>query len=114
MSTPKSISDSMILQKANDLVNNVHRFTEDLPNDYLFDIKFRLKSAIANLPVQIADGFKVQSRIEHVRAKIRANSYLEECRDYLEIVEKFRLGNAAELKSEIEEVSNMLINEKVH
>lgn len=113
MSTPKSIADSMILQKANDLVHNVYNFSEELPNDYLYEIKLRLKHAISNLPDRIADGFKVQSRIEHIRSKIRANSYLEECRDYLEIVDKYNYGNTSKLRKEIEEVSNMLINERV-
>lgn len=114
MSTPKSIAESMILQKANDLVLNVHNFSDELPNDYLYEIKLRLKHAISNLPDRIADGMKVQSRIEHIRSKIRANSYLEECRDYLEIVDKYNFGNTSKLRNEIEEVSNLLINEKVH
>lgn len=114
MSTPKSIVNSMILQKANDLVHNLHSFSDELPNDNLYEIKLRLKNAISNLPDRIADGFKVQSRIEHIRSKIKANSYLEECRDYLEIVDKYNFGNTSQLKTEIEEVSNMLINEKVH
>lgn len=114
MSTPKRINDTLILQKANELVSNINSLSDELHGDYLYELKDKLKCSIANLPERIADGFKVQSRIEQIRMNIKANSHLEECKDYLSLLEKVRFIKTDNLKSQIEEISTLLISNKVN
>jgi four helix bundle protein len=114
MSIPKSYSDNLIWQKANKLVLDINSFSDELPHEELYEVKMRLKNSIASLPDKIAESIKVQSKIEYIRMRIKANSHLEECKDYLEIIENLKFGNTAQLKQEIEEISNLLIRSKLN
>lgn len=114
METDKNFSDSILWKKAKELVNNMNHFTDTLPTEDLYEIRLRLKNAIAPLPEKIAYGMQMDSKIEHIRMKITANSYLEECRNYLDIVERLKFGNTCKLKSEIDEISKLLIHDKIN
>lgn len=113
MSEPVSVKDKAVWKKADQLVSSVLSFSDGLPHTELYELKTRLKRCVCQVPEKLEDTFKQKSRIEKIRALIKANVCLEECRDYLSLVEKMQFGDTRDLQEKLDEISRMLTPNKV-
>lgn len=94
--------------KARELAESVSEFSDLLPEENLNDLKIRLKYTAESISPAIEEGFSQKRRIDRLRLWIKANTYLEEVRDYLNMVEVLRYAKTDELVSKIDEMADIL------
>lgn len=114
MSAPQSIKDTVIWRKADELVKLINGFTNRIPNDdiNIYELRRRLKNCVASIPEFIEEGFKQNTKINKIRSIIKATSSLDECKDYLALVNRMKIGNSEKLISMIDDLQSMLNSEK--
>ena len=107
MSSPIGISEA-ISQKAEALVFSVTRFSETLPSNEIYHLKMRLQNCVTGLPDSLLNGLEKKSKIDKIRSFVAANGCLEECRNYLTLVEKMKYGSVSDILKQVDEVSDLL------
>ncbi len=107
MSAPMGIKDA-IWQKAQSLATNIADLSNSLPKDEIYELKMRLMHSVASLPEYLVKGFDNNKRIDKIRSFIYASSQLEECKGYLNLIEKMKYSDVSELRKQVDEMSIML------
>lgn len=100
--------DQGILDKASKLIENISLISENIKDAEIHDISFRLRLVADSVFPSLEAGYRGNKRSDRIKSKIRALGYLEECRDYLKIVDKFRYADTGNLIEEIDQIKNML------
>ena len=108
MSSPKSIKTTDVWQKTHLFVNSVVSLSNNLPQSEIYGLKTRLQECATSVPTNIEDGLKQSKKIEKIRAFIKANGFIEECKDYLSLVAKLKYGETSELLIMADEISALL------
>ncbi|MFP4528974.1 MAG: four helix bundle protein [Candidatus Kapaibacterium sp.] len=98
-------------EKAIRLVQSIDSFTDSLPLSEIYQLRKRLKYCISNLPPNIEKGLKDSGKLNRIRCFIKANGSLEECREYLELVEKLKYAPTDKLKEQVDEIRQLLVEE---
>jgi four helix bundle protein len=104
-------SERDLAEKAARLVQSIDSFTDSLPLSEIYQLKKRLKYCISNLPPNIEKGLKNNGKLNRIRCFIKANGSLEECREYLDLVEKLKYAPTDELKEMVDEIRRELVEE---
>lgn len=110
MSEPKNLREAVITLKAGKLVESVVSFSKELPKSELYELRTRLRHCIMHVPENIEKSFKECKKIERLRRQIMASTYLDECRDYLQLIRNLNYGETGELIREVDEITKMLNN----
>jgi four helix bundle protein len=95
-------------QKARALADSVIQFSDTLPMENLNDLKHRLRFTAESLSPAIEEGLLQDRRIDRLRNWIRANTFLEEVRDYLQLIEMLRYGETRDLVSKLNEIEDLI------
>ncbi len=109
MSSPKSIKDTLLWKKTEELVESINDFSHRIPNGSLYDLDSRLRRCVEDLPGSIENCFRQSSGVGQLRSIIKAGTFLEECKDYLKLVECLQYGETNNLISRIEEIREMMM-----
>jgi four helix bundle protein len=100
--------DTIVCAKTDELVQSIVSLSNTLPDSELYDLRTRLKNSVTSVLPNLEEGFRNNQRVERIRHWIRATSHLEECRDYLNLVESLRYGKTSHLLDKINEISDLL------
>jgi|GEM_PF-5156088 len=93
-----------------ELGNVIEELTEKIPSDDIFQLKKRLNYSFNSLAECIEKTYvnADERRIDKIRRKIRAHAYLEECKDYIQLVDKMRYADVTIGISLIESIEDTL------
>ncbi len=116
MSAPQSIKDTQLWKKTEDLLLKINVLSAAMPQDNmsLYEVQNRLRLCVSTIPESIESGFKQNTRINKIRSIIKAISALEECKDYLCLVERMKLHNTTDLVEDIDTIKEILNGEYTH
>jgi hypothetical protein len=93
-----------------ELGNIIMELSEKIPSDDIFQLRKRLNYSFNSLAECIEKTYKQsdEKRIDRIRRKIRAQAYLDECRDYIGLVDKMKYADVTMGISVIENIENVL------
>jgi four helix bundle protein len=106
----KSFEDVEIWRKSHTFVLKIYRLTENFPKQELFGLTSQLRRAAVFIPANFAEGFKKTGKADKLRFYNIAQGSLEECRYYLILSRDLNYGDVQQLKSDLEEISKMLVS----
>lgn len=97
-----------IVQKAVDVVQSILTLSECLPSNDFHQLRVKLRSSAQLVTTRIESSFGHERKIDRIRSMIKINGSIDECRDYLQLIESFRYANTKELIKELFEISRLL------
>jgi four helix bundle protein len=97
-----------IIKQALGLVNSVKKMSYMLPDEDIYRIRERLMITVESVPQKIENGLVQGKKIEQRRNLIKANSALNELRNYLNLVNELRYFNTNTMIKQIDKVSQYL------
>jgi four helix bundle protein len=98
----------VLWQKVLQFVQAVVVLSDSLPNNDFHQLRHRLRSIADDVPESLRIGFSQERKIDKMKSLIKAYGSLEECREYLGLVELLRYGSTRDLIKQIDELSKML------
>ena len=104
----RNFQDLIVWQRAHQFVLRVYRLSKSFPREELYGLTSQFRRAAVSVPANIAEGFKKRGRADKVRFMNIAEGSLEECRYYLILAEDLGYGSTANLRDQLEEVSQLL------
>lgn len=112
MSTPMAIRDA-ICKRADGLVKSLNILSEGLPNNEIFQLRDKLLNCISCISHDIDDAFNKPRRVDQIRSLILASTYLDECKDYLKLIEILNFADTKDLVKEVDEMNRLVtVNSK--
>lgn len=100
-----SSGKSEVILKTEELKNSLLSLSKGLPETQFLRISDGLKRNAMDMPYKIEDLFKKDRKIDYIRSFIKASSSLEECKVYLNLVEKLKFGDTKDLVDMVEEIN---------
>ncbi len=101
----KKTGMSDVILKTEELKKSLLLLSDGLPDTQFYRISDGLKRTAMDMPARIEDLMKKDRKIDYIRSFIKASSSLEECKVYLNLVEKLKFGSTKELRDMIEEIN---------
>lgn len=95
---------------AEEMSQAVIQFTNQLPDDEVFNLKSKLQITAKSLPDNFADVSKIEGHFAVIRGMIKFNSILDECKDYLVMAQKLKYAKSGELINKVDMVGRILNN----
>lgn len=95
---------------AEEMSQAVLQFTDQLPEDEVFDLKHKLQHTAKKLPDNFADVSKIEGHLAVIKGMIKFNSILDECKDYLVMAQKLKYARSGELINKVDMVGRILNN----
>ncbi len=108
MSSPKSITSTNVWQITDIFVRSINELTESIPASEIYGVKVRLNECANSVPKSLEEGMKQSKRIERIRSLIKANGFLDECKDYLNLINKLKYSDTNNLLSMADEISEVI------
>jgi four helix bundle protein len=96
-------------EKAEKLHNDIVNLAKSLNNDDLYQLKSRMLSAIWNLNYFVESAFDKESRLERIRSFVTISGKMQECKDYLEMLNRMNIVDVEHLTLEIDEFNKLLM-----
>lgn len=109
MSAPQSIKETLVWTKTELLVEHVLELIDTLPSSEIYGLDSKLRMSISQIPLNIDESFKQNTRMDRIRSIIKANGFIDECNDWLKMVQSMKYAYTLDLLEELEEVK-LLIN----
>jgi four helix bundle protein len=91
-----------------ELAHSIKEFSEKLPEDEVYNIKFLLYQCVSNIPERYENVERMEKSLDIIRSLIKLNSSLDECKDYLLMVQKLKFGNANDMVKKVDETSKTI------
>jgi four helix bundle protein len=95
-------------EKALEIIGEVNSFVDTLPGNEIYALRTRLRNCMSSVPEDIDTAFRQKSRLNKIRAFVRASGYLHECKDYLHLLKKLEYDYPDELEHKIDELANYI------
>jgi four helix bundle protein len=108
MNEQNKYKDTSVWKEADKLVESVVSFSDSLPKSELYELKSRLKMSVVNVPPTIEEGFLKTKKVDKIRNWIKANGILEECRDYLKMVEDLKYADTDDIMQQLNNFGELL------
>jgi four helix bundle protein len=108
MSITHSLRD-LATEKAEKLHNEINILAKSLNNDDLYQLKSRMLSAVMNLNYFVESAFDKVSRLERIRSFVTISGKMQECKDYLEMLNRMNIAEVKNLTQEIDEFNKLLM-----
>jgi len=96
---------SELILKTEELKNSLLSLSQGLPKTQFLRISDGLKQTAMDMPYKIEDLFKKDRKIDYIRSFIKVSSSLEECKVYLNLVQKLKFGDTKDLIDMIEDIN---------
>lgn len=109
MNTDEIIQEDHLKQESNDLVKSINIFTDSLPGSEMSDLSLRLKFCVSDMPQAIEQSFHGQRKIDKIRSRIKLTIAIQECRECLDLIAKFKYANTEDLITKLDSLNNHLI-----
>ena len=97
-----------IYLKTQEVMQDVLKFSETIQHTELIQIKTYLSDIARTAPATLLQSMNQERRIDRMRAIIITETYLQEAKDYLNLIERLRFGTTKDLVGRVEELSKML------
>jgi four helix bundle protein len=96
-------------EKAEKLHTDIICLAKSLNNDDLYQLKSRMLSAVMNLNYFVESAFNKSSRLERIRSFVTISGKMQECKDYLEMLNRLNIADVEHLTKEIDEFNKLLM-----
>ena len=98
----KNYRDLIVWQKAMDLVEEIYRITEFLPNEEKFGLSLQLKRAAVSIPSNIAEGYERNTTKDYIKFLSIAKASRAEVETQLYICKRLKFLTDDEIKKSLE------------
>ena len=98
----KNYRDLIVWQKAMDLVEEIYRITEFLPNEEKFGLSLQLKRAAVSIPSNIAEGYERNTTKDYIKFLSIAKASRAEVETQLYICKRLEFLTDDEIKKSLE------------
>ena len=98
----KNYRELIVWQKAMDLVEEIYRITEFLPNEEKFGLSLQLKRAAVSIPSNIAEGFERNTTKDYIKFLSIAKASRAEVETQLYICKRLEFLTDEEIKKSLE------------
>lgn len=98
----KNYRDLIVWQKAMDLVEEIYRITEFLPNEEKFGLSLQLKRAAVSIPSNIAEGYERNTTKDYIKFLSIAKASRAEVETQLYICKRLEFLTNDEIKKSLE------------
>lgn len=98
----KNYKDLIVWQKAMDLVEEIYRITEFLPNEEKFGLSLQLKRAAVSIPSNIAEGYERNTTKDYIKFLSIAKASRAEVETQLYICKRLEFLTDDEIKKSLE------------
>lgn len=102
------IQETELFHESDELVKCINVFTDSLPENEISDLALRLKFCVNDMPMAIEQSFHGKRKIDKIRSRIKLSVALEECRECLDLISKFKYANTSDLLSKLNSFRNLL------
>ncbi|OYT14586.1 MAG: hypothetical protein B7C24_17515 [Bacteroidetes bacterium 4572_77] len=100
----QNFSKKELIDEAHALLMSVKGLSESLPEKNVRTIRHNLTNCLNDLPTQIETGLKKEKKIDKIKSFVTANSYLNECQDYLDILSHLQYYKPDDMIDRIEHI----------
>jgi len=108
MSLNNGLSSQMI-EMALSIRQELESVIATIPNCELYQLQMRMHNTVKDLPEKLTMGFSRDSRLARIRTFIEITGNLQECKDYLDLLQRIRIGDYKELMSKIDNMTELLM-----
>ncbi len=108
MSLNNGLSKQM-LEIALSIRQELDSIIEAIPNCELYQLQLRMHNTVKDLPEKLIMGFSRDSRLARIRTFIEITGSLQECKDYLELLNRIKIGDYSELLAKIDNMIELLM-----
>lgn len=88
-------------EKLNNLVNDILSFSNNFPDNDLYDLKRKIKNSAKLVTPTVRSLNQKARRIDRVKCMINAKAAIEEVSEYLGLTEKLRMGKTKQLNDRL-------------
>ncbi len=104
MNEKKKIKDRLTPDKAGEFISGIESFTDELPDNVIYDFKSRLRYSANLFPEVLDSSRKSNVRKEKLVNMIKARAVLDECRDYISLIKTLKFHNTDKISDLIDEL----------
>ena len=108
MDKAKKFQDLIVWQKAHQLVLEIYKTTLLFPKDEQFGLTSQLRRSSISIPVNIAEGFRRNGKLDKARFLNIAEGSLEETKYFLILAKDLKYTKTDDILKLSEEVSKLL------
>lgn len=108
MSTKNGLSSQM-LEMAMSIRQELESIIATIPNCELYQLQLRMHNTVKDLPEKLTMGFSRDSRLARIRTFIEITGSLQECKDYLELLNRIKIGDYSDLMAKIDNMTELLM-----
>lgn len=92
--------------QVNQLVDDILKFSEHLPERDLYDLKRKIKTSAKMVTPTLRSFNQKTKRMEKIKSLINARAAIEEVQEYLLLSQQLRFGNTNDLNSRLDNILN--------
>ena len=106
----QSFEKQLLIEKmTEELVSSINILSKDLPENPIYRLSDKLMNTVSSIPKYIAMGISNEcKRLDKIRYYMTANTALEDCKNYLTLVETLKYGNTEDIIEKINDVNTLL------
>lgn len=101
---------NQIYDKLEEFVLSIHHLSSMMNGD-LYNFKNILRECVSEVPDKIKEGFNSNRRVSQLKSFAFAKESLEQCKQYLSMMNKMRMISTIDLIKQVEEI-NFLLDEQ--
>lgn len=107
MQTVNFKENAKIYDKLEHLVLSINNLSSKLNGD-IFNFKHLLRDCVQDVPDKIREGLKSTQKISHRKSFAFAKESLEQCKQYLSMMNQMKIESTNELIKQVEEINKLL------
>lgn len=107
MQTINFKEQAKIYNKLEHLVLSIDDLSSKLNGD-IFNFKHLLRDCLRDVPNKVMEGFKSTRKISHKKSIAFAKESLEQCKQYLSMMNQMKIESTKELINQVEEINKLL------
>ncbi|MCX6146687.1 MAG: four helix bundle protein [Candidatus Kapabacteria bacterium] len=90
------------------LVDSLDEFSRNMPNDEVYSLKTMIHNSAITLPETVATASQMGGKFGAIRGILKINSNLDECINYLTLVERLKLSKTEDLIKQVNDYSRIV------
>jgi hypothetical protein len=98
-----------MLEMAMSIRQELESIIATIPNCELYQLQLRMHNTVKDLPEKLTMGFSRDSRLARIRTFIEITGSLQECKDYLELLNRIKIGDYSDLMAKIDNMTELLM-----
>jgi four helix bundle protein len=99
-----------LVAKTTNFINSIETISQNIQDMDIYQISNKLKFCMSSVPENLVKGFSETKRIDRIRAYVKLNGAMEECKSYLDLIESLRYYKTSDMKAKLDEINEEIMS----